>query len=53
MGRADVNSSIGGSWKQEGRVAGIDAQADNAIKGGKGNEKMNVKLEPCRGKGLK
>jgi Novel toxin 15 len=47
------DSSIGGSWNQEGRVSGMDAQADKAIKAGKGNEKMNVKLEPCRGKGMK
>jgi Novel toxin 15 len=53
MGRADVNASIGGSWNQEGRVAGMDKAAEDAIKSGNGNEKMNVKLEPCRGKGMK
>jgi uncharacterized Zn-binding protein involved in type VI secretion len=53
MGRADVNSSIGGSWNQEGRVSGMDAAADDAIKNGRGAEKMDVKLEPCRGKGMK
>ena len=52
MGRADVNSSIGSSWNQDGRVASMDASADDAIKKGRVNEKMNVKLEPCRGKGL-
>jgi uncharacterized Zn-binding protein involved in type VI secretion len=53
MGRSDVNSSIGSSWNQEGRVSGMDAAADEAIKSGRGNERMSVKLEPCRGKGLK
>ncbi len=53
MGRSDVNSSIGSSWNQEGRVSGMDSAADDAIKNGTGDEKMNVKLEPCRGKGLR
>ncbi|WP_420291493.1 polymorphic toxin type 15 domain-containing protein [Burkholderia thailandensis] len=53
MGRKDVNSSIGGSWNQDGRVGTMDSTADDAIRNGRGNEKMNVKLEPCRGKGLK
>jgi uncharacterized Zn-binding protein involved in type VI secretion len=53
MGRADVNSSIGSSWNQDGRVAGMDAAAEDAIKNGRANETMNVKLEPCRGKGLR
>lgn len=53
MGRADVNSSIGASWNQDGRVASMDAAADEAIRNGHGNEKMNVKLAPCRGKGMK
>ncbi len=53
MGRADVNSSIGSSWNQNGRVETMDKAADDAIKSGRGNEKMNVKLEPCRGKGMK
>jgi hypothetical protein len=53
MGRADVNSSIGSSWNQAGRVASMDTAADDAIWNGRGNEKMNVRLEPCRGKGLK
>lgn len=51
MGRADVNSSIGASWNQDGRVSSMDAAADDAIRNGRGDEKMNVKLEPCRGKG--
>ncbi|HSW04162.1 polymorphic toxin type 15 domain-containing protein [Aquabacterium sp.] len=53
MGRADVNSSIGGSWNQEGRVAGMDAAADDAIRNGRGSQPMNVSLEVCRGNGLR
>ena len=53
MGRADVNSSIGASWNQNDRVAGMDREAENAIKSGRGDQKMNVKLEPCRGKGMR
>lgn len=51
LGRADVNSSIGASWNQEGRLAALDKAADDAIRSGNGDQKMNVKLEPCRGKG--
>lgn len=50
MGRSDVNSSIGSSWNQRGRVAAMDRAAKDAIDSGKGDEKMNVKLEPCRGR---
>jgi hypothetical protein len=53
MGRSDVNSSIGSSWNQGGRVSSMDSAADDAIANGRGDEKMNVKLEPCRGKGLR
>lgn len=53
MGRADVNSSIGASWNQNGRVAGMDREAEKAIVGGRGDRKMNVKLEPCRGQGMR
>lgn len=49
LGRADVNSSIGGSWNQNDRAAGMDREADRAIASGEGDKKMNVKLEPCRG----
>ena len=52
-GRADVNSSIGASWNQNDRVAGMDREADRAIANGRGDEKMNVKLEPCRGRGIR
>ncbi len=51
MGRADVNSSIGGSWNQNDRVFGMDREANSAIESGRGDQKMNVKLEPCRGRG--
>lgn len=53
LGRRDVNSSIGASWNQNDRVAGMDREADRAIESGRGNQKMNVKLEPCRGKGIR
>lgn len=53
MGRADVNSSIGASWNQNNRVAGMDREAERAINGGRGDQKMNVKLEPCRAKGMR
>lgn len=53
MGRADVNSSIGGSWNQAGRVEAMDKAANDAVAAGNGDAKMNVKLETCRGKGLR
>ena len=53
MGRADVNSSIGASWNKNDRVTGMDREAGKAIANGRGDEKMNVKLEPCRGKGMR
>jgi hypothetical protein len=53
VGRADVNSSIGGSWNQNDRVSGMDREADRAIESGRGDQKMNVKLEPCRAKGMR
>ena len=33
--------------------AGIAAASKRAIDNGRGNQKMNVKLEPCRGKGMR
>lgn len=53
IGRADVNSSIGSSWNQNNRILGMDAEANRAIESGKGDQKMNVKLEPCRGRGIR
>lgn len=53
MGRSDVNSSIGASWNQNNRVSGMDREAEKAISNGRGDQKMNVKLEPCRGKGMR
>jgi hypothetical protein len=53
LGRRDVNSSIGASWNQNDRVAGMDREADRAIENGRGDQKMNIKLEPCRGKGMR
>lgn len=53
MGRADVNSSIGGSWPQRGRASTMDNAAKDAIAAGHGERKMNVQLEVCRGRGLR
>ncbi|WP_175905974.1 polymorphic toxin type 15 domain-containing protein [Burkholderia seminalis] len=53
MGRADVNSSVGGSWNQQDRIASMDSTSREAVANGQGNAKMNVKLEPCRGKGMR
>ncbi|MCA8031020.1 polymorphic toxin type 15 domain-containing protein [Burkholderia cepacia] len=53
MGRADVNSSVGGSWNQQDRIADMDSTARDAVANGQGDAKMNVKLEPCRGKGMR
>jgi hypothetical protein len=53
MGRADVNKAIGGSWNQAGRVSTMDTAAEDAIRSGGADAKMNVKLEVCRGKGLR
>ena len=53
LGRRDVNSSIGASWNQNDRIAGMDREAEKAIDSGRGEQKMNVKLEPCRGKGIR
>lgn len=53
MGRKDVNSAIGGSWNQNDRISGMDREANRAIENGRGDQKMNVKLEPCRGKGMR
>ncbi|WP_288410487.1 polymorphic toxin type 15 domain-containing protein [uncultured Herbaspirillum sp.] len=67
IGRADVNKSIGASWNQAytppgsgntgqkplTRVQEMDREAKHAIDNGRGNQKMNVKLEPCRGRGLR
>ena len=50
LGRADVNSSIGAGWNQHGRLSGIDKEVEGIIDSGRGDQKMNVKLEPCRGK---
>lgn len=50
LGRADVNSSIGASWNQHDRLSGIDKEVKEIIESGRGEQTMNVKLEPCRGK---
>ncbi|RQU99896.1 hypothetical protein DF047_33790 [Burkholderia cenocepacia] len=53
MGSTSVNSSIGGSWNQGDRLSTIEGGAKDAISSGKGDALMNVKLEPCRGKGMR
>ncbi|ERJ33385.1 hypothetical protein L810_4294 [Burkholderia sp. AU4i] len=53
MGSTSVNSSIGGSWNQGDRLSTMEGGAKDAISSGKGDALMNVKLEPCRGKGMR
>ncbi|MEB4631481.1 polymorphic toxin type 15 domain-containing protein [Burkholderia contaminans] len=53
MGSSSVNSSIGGSWNQGDRLSTMEGGARDAISSGKGDALMNVKLEPCRGKGMR
>ena len=53
LGPSDINSSIGGGWNQASRLKDMYAMVDEAIKSGQGGDKLNVKLEPCRGKGLR
>ncbi|MBR7933903.1 hypothetical protein I6H84_33295 [Burkholderia ambifaria] len=53
MGSTGVNSSIGGSWNQGDRLSTMEGGAKDAISSGKGDALMNVKLEPCRGKGMR
>lgn len=53
MGRADVNSAIGASWNQEGRIQALDNAANQAIKNGQGNSNMNIIIEICRGNGIR
>ncbi|MEX9871593.1 polymorphic toxin type 15 domain-containing protein [Providencia huaxiensis] len=65
LGNARVNSAIGGSWPgkvkslddatgkilKESRITSMEKAANDAIKNGQGNAKMNIELEVCRGKG--
>jgi hypothetical protein len=51
MGNKTVNRALGGSWKENDRLNGIDRQAEQAKLAGQGNSKMNVKLTVCRGRG--
>lgn len=53
MGDTGINSSIGASWNQKGRLDSIEKVAKNAITNGKGDAPLNVKLELCRGKGIR
>ncbi|WP_333724078.1 polymorphic toxin type 15 domain-containing protein [Acinetobacter junii] len=45
MGDASVNSSIGAQWKKI--ISDMDKYADDAIKAGTGNSKLNLKLDIC------
>lgn len=47
MGRADVNSSIGGSWNQRSRLDGLDTAANDAMGSQNGDARMNVEMKPC------
>ncbi|EPJ0730610.1 polymorphic toxin type 15 domain-containing protein [Morganella morganii] len=65
LGNTKVNSSIGGTWPRkvdvvdevtgkpikESRISSMEKTANEAIKNGQSNAKMNVELEVCRGKG--
>ncbi|MEX6324918.1 polymorphic toxin type 15 domain-containing protein [Providencia hangzhouensis] len=65
LGNTKVNSAIGGSWPskvksvddatgktlKESRITSMEKSANEAIKNGQGNAKMNMELEVCRGKG--
>jgi hypothetical protein len=50
LGDSRVNSSIGGSWNQKGRLATIDQQALQAKQAGHGQSMMNIRLDVCRGR---
>lgn len=45
FGDAGVNKSIGSQWKS--RVSDLDQAAEEAIKNGQGDHKMNVKMHRC------
>lgn len=45
LGKASVNSAIGGSWNGKGRVKAMDRLAEQGIKNG--DAKMNVQLKIC------
>ncbi|AID27485.1 polymorphic toxin type 15 domain-containing protein [Salmonella bongori] len=53
LGARGINSSIGASWNQDGRLTALDDASKQLINAGDGSGKMNIKLELCRGKGLK
>jgi osmotically-inducible protein OsmY len=47
LGHKGVNSAIGGSWGQKGRVKLIEDAANNAVARGGGSDIMNVELTIC------
>ena len=50
IGSSSVNSSIGPSWNQKGRLAAIDDEAKKAAAAGRGQENLKIKLAVCTGK---
>ena len=47
LGDKGVNSAIGGSWNQKGRVTLLEKAAADAITRGDGSDMMNVELTIC------
>ena len=47
LGNKGVNSAIGGSWSQKGRVKLLEEAANNAIARSDGSDIMNVELTIC------
>ena len=47
LGNKGVNSAIGGSWSQKGRVTLLDDAAKKAVARGDASDMMNVELTIC------
>lgn len=47
LGNRGVNSAIGGSWSQGGRVKSLQDAAEKAVARGDGSDIMNVELKIC------
>ncbi|WP_339439641.1 polymorphic toxin type 15 domain-containing protein [Pseudomonas sp. EA_15y_Pfl1_P104] len=47
LGNKGVNSAIGGSWNQKGRVKLLQDAAEKAVARGDGSDIMNVELKIC------
>jgi hypothetical protein len=48
MGSSSANRSIGGQWKQGGRIQGLDKVVSDAVKEHGKNARLNVKLKRCQ-----